>query len=129
MKYKYKIGMIARYDGILKAIIENENDVNVIFKFRLLGIRKSFESVIQNIDIIRNDLVTKYGKEDENKQISVKPDDKKNFENFVSEMNTFLDEEVEIDFDKIKASEAFGGGLKDSNYLVGLYDIMTQEGN
>ena len=127
MTYKFKIGQILNFDRIIKNIIENEKDVNIVFKFKLLGIRKAFGTVVANTDVIRNDLIVKYGKEDENKKYSIDQKDEENFKRFVDEMNKFLETEIDIDFTKITMSEAFSGGLNNSDYLVGLYDIIETE--
>ena len=53
---KIKLGNILEINNVLKQIIDNtELKIDALFKFKLLGIMKSFEMPVANFDAIRNE--------------------------------------------------------------------------
>ena len=55
---KIKLGNILEINNVLKSIIDNtELKIDALFKFKLLGIMKSFEIPIANFEVIRNDKI------------------------------------------------------------------------
>ena len=61
---KIKLGNVLEINNVLKSIIDNtELKIDALFKFKLLGIMKSFEIPIANFEIIRNEKIKEYGKE------------------------------------------------------------------
>lgn len=69
----------------------------------------------------RNDLIKKYGKEDENGNYSIAMDDKENMQKFIDEFNGVLDVEEEISINKFELSELEGRmDFDDNDVFVGL---------
>ena len=125
-----KLKDILNINQILKMIIDNsELNIDVLLKFKLLGIMKNIEVPINNFDIIRNEKIKEYGKETEdengNKTIGVDINDKECMKKFSDDLNKILDSNVEINIQKLKPSDVFDKGLP-AEYLVGLYPIIEE---
>ena len=127
---KIKLGNILEINNVLKSIIDNtELKIDALFKFKLLGIMKSFETPIANFEVIRNEKIKEYGKELEdengNKSIGISVDDKDAIANFSKDINKVIDSEVEVNIEKLKAIDVFDKGLP-TEYLVKLYYIIEE---
>lgn len=127
---KIKLGNILEINNVLKQIIDNtELKIDALFKFKLLGIMKSFEIPIANFEVIRNDKIREYGKELEdengNKTIGIDTDDKDAIAKFSGDMNKIIDSEVDVNIDKLKSIDVFDKGLP-ADYLVRLYPIIEE---
>lgn len=125
-----KLKDILNINQILKMIIDNsELNIDVLLKFKLLGIMKNIEVPINNFETIRNDKIREYGKETEdengNKTIGIDINDKECMKKFSDDLNKILDSDVEINIQKLKPSDIFDKGLP-SEYLVGLYSIIEE---
>ena len=119
---------ILNINQILKIIIDNsELNIDTLLKFKLLGIMKNIEILVNNFEIIRNEKIREYGKETEdkngNKTIGIDIDDKECMKKFSDDLNKILDSDVEINIQKLKPSDVFDKGLP-AEYLVGLYSII-----
>ena len=127
---KIKLGNILEINNVLKSIIDNtELKIDALFKFKLLGIMKSFEIPIANFEVIRNDKIREYGKELEdengNKSIGINANDKDTIVKFSEDINKVIDSEVEVNIEKLKAIDVFDKGLP-TEYLVKLYPIIEE---
>ena len=127
---KIKLGNIWEINNVLKSIIDNsELRIDALFKFKLLGIMKSFETPIANFEVIRNDKIKEYGKELEdkngNKSIGIDADDKEAIAKFSKDINNVIDSEVDVNVEKLKAIDVFDKGLP-ADYLVRLYPIIEE---
>ena len=127
---KIKLGNILEINNVLKSIIDNtELKIDALFKFKLLGIMKSFETPIANFEVIRNDKIKEYGKELEdengNKSIGIGTDDKDAIAKFSEDINKVIESEVEVNIEKLKAINVFNKGLP-TEYLVKLYPIIEE---
>ena len=127
---KIKLGNILEINNVLKQIIDNtELKIDALFKFKLLGIMKSFEIPIANFEVIRNDKIKEYGKELEdengNKSIGIDANDKDAIAKFSEDINKVIDSEVDINIEKLKAIDVFDKGLP-TEYLVKLYPIIEE---
>ena len=125
---KIKLGNILEINNVLKSIIDNtELKIDALFKFKLLGIMKSFEIPIANFEVIRNDKIKEYGKELEdengNTSIGIDANDKDAITKFSKDINKVIDSEVEVNIEKLKAIDVFDKGLP-TEYLVKLYPII-----
>ena len=121
---------ILNINQILKMIIDNsELNIDTLLKFKLLGIMKNIEVLVNNFEIIRNEKIREYGKETEdkngNKTIGIDIDDKECMKKFSDDLNKILDSDVEINIQKLKPSDIFDKGLP-AEYLVGLYSIIEE---
>lgn len=127
---KIKLGNILEINNVLKSIIDNtELKIDALFKFKLLGIMKSFEIPIANFEVIRNDKIKEYGKELEdengNTSIGIDANDKDAITKFSKDINKVIDSEVEVNIEKLKAIDVFDKGLP-TEYLVKLYYIIEE---
>ena len=127
---KIKLGNILEINNVLKSIIDNtELKIDALFKFKLLGIMKSFETPIANFEVIRNDKIKEYGKELEdengNKSIGIDANDKDAIAKFSKDINKVIESEVEVNIEKLKAIDVFDKGLP-TEYLVKLYPIIEE---
>ena len=127
---KIKLGNILEINNVLKSIIDNtELKIDALFKFKLLGIMKSFETPIANFEVIRNDKIKEYGKELEdengNTSIGIDANDKDAIAKFSKDINKVIDSEVEVNIEKLKAIDVFDKGLP-TEYLVKLYPIIEE---
>ena len=121
---------ILNINQILKMIIDNsELNIDTLLKFKLLGIMKNIEVLVNNFEIIRNEKIREYGKETEdkngNKTIGIDINDKECMKKFSDDLNKILDSNVEINIQKLKPSDVFDKGLP-AEYLVGLYPIIEE---
>ena len=127
---KIKLGNILEINNVLKSIIDNtELKIDALFKFKLLGIMKSFETPIANFEVIRNDKIKEYGKELEdengNKSIGIDANDKDAIAKFSEDINKVIDSEINVNIEKLKAIDVFDKGLP-TEYLVKLYPIIEE---
>ena len=127
---KIKLGNVLEINNVLKLIIDNtELKIDALFKFKLLGIMKSFEIPIANFEVIRNEKIKEYGKELEdengNKSIGISVDDKEAIAKFSEDINKVIDSEVDVSIEKLKAIDVFDKGLP-TEYLVKLYPIIEE---
>ena len=127
---KIKLGNILEINNVLKSIIDNtELKIDALFKFKLLGIMKSFEIPIANFEVIRNEKIKEYGKELEdengNKSIGIDANDKDAIAKFSEDINKVIDSEVEVNIEKLKAIDVFDEVLP-TEYLVKLYPIIEE---
>ena len=123
---KIKLRNILEINNVLKSIIDNtELKIDALFKFKLLGIMKSFEIPIANFDVIRNEKIREYGKELEGGNISIPNDDKESIEKFTKDLNQIIDSDIDISIQKLKSTDVFNKGLP-ADYLVRLYPIIEE---
>ena len=127
---KIKLRNILEINNVLKSIIDNtELKIDALFKFKLLGIMKSFEIPIANFEVIRNDKIKEYGKELEdengNKSIGIGTDDKDAIAKFSEDINKVIESEVDVNINKLKSVDVFDKGLP-ADYLVKLYPIIEE---
>ena len=121
---------ILNINQILQLIIDNsELNIDTLLKFKLLGIMKNIEVLVNNFEIIKNEKIREYGKETEdkngNKTIGIDINDKECMKKFSDDLNKILDSNVEINIQKLKPSDVFDKGLP-AEYLVGLYTIIEE---
>ena len=127
---KIKLGNVLEINNILKSIIDHtELKIDALFKFKLLGIMKSFEIPIANFEVIRNDKIKEYGKELEdengNKSIGIDANDKDTIVKFSEDINKVIESEVDVNIEKLKAIDVFDKGLP-ADYLVRLYPSIEE---
>lgn len=137
-----KVKEVLNYNRIIKAIIDNANDVNSLVKFKLLGMLKQFEPIVANFETIRDEKIVKYGKTTEDGQIAIISPKKDDFENdeefekaskeyediikkFTSEMDEVLDSEIDIEIKKFNYDDIMNAGVP-SDYLVAIYALIEE---
>lgn len=127
---KIKLGIVLEINNVLKQIIDNtELKIDALFKFKLLGIMKSFEIPIANFNVIRDEKIKEYGKELEdengNKSIGIDANDKDAIVKFSEDINKVIESEVDVNINKLKSVDVFDKGLS-AEYLVRLYPIIEE---
>lgn len=124
---KMKLSDILALNTALRDLIDNTNGLHIdtSLKFKFLGIIKSIEIPVTNFNIIRNDKIKEYGKEDENGNISIPYDDEESIKKFTEELNKVLLSDVKINIEQIDAETIFSAGIP-YDYLVNLYPIMKE---
>lgn len=126
MEIKLKVNEVLKLNNVLKSIIDNDKvKINVLLKFRLLGIMHSIESHITNFEIVKNEKVVEYGEETENGFYQISKDKPEIIENFKRDIEQVLDSEVTININLLNPGEVFDKGLT-SEYLMGLYPIIKE---
>jgi hypothetical protein len=137
-----KLETILQYNDIFKNLIDNAKEINALVKFRLLGIVKQFEPIVTNFEIVREEKIRQYGKQQENGSIGIVPPDKDKFENeeeynkaeaefhdavaaFNADMNELLQSDVDIEIKKFKPDEVIDVGIP-ADFLVLLYDFIEE---
>lgn len=126
MEIKLKVNEVLDLNNVLKSIIDNDKvKINVLLKFRLLGIMRSIESHITNFEIVKNEKIIEYGEETENGIYQISKDKPEAIENFKKDIEQVLDSEVTINVDMLKPAEVFDQGLT-SEYLMDLYPIIGE---
>lgn len=136
------INDVLSYNRIIKSFIDNATDVNSLIKFKMLGMVKQFEPVVQNFNTIRDDLIGKYGEENGDGSIGIFEPKKENYESdkefedamkkyentiksFNEEIESIVNSEADIKINKFKAEEIMNAGIP-SDYLVVLYDLIEE---
>ena len=123
---KIKLGIVLELNNMLKAIIDNtELKIDSLLKFKLLGILKNIEIPVNNFEAVRNEKIREYGKENDEGNIGISVDDTESMEKFTKDMNEVINAEVEVNIQKLKATDVFDKGLP-AEYLVGLYSIIEE---
>ena len=72
---------VLNYNSIIKNIIDGGMNISNLVKFKMLGMLKQFEPIVQNVETIRNEQITKFGTTNENGVVGVFEPIKENFEN------------------------------------------------
>lgn len=124
MKLKMKFEEVLKLNTILKSIIDNDKiKINVLLKFRLLGIMQSIRTHIENFEIVKNEKIVEYGKKNKDGTFQISKDNVKAVEKFKKDIEQILGSEVTISIEPLKPAEVFDKGLT-SEYLMGLYQII-----
>ena len=123
---KIKLGTVLDLNAMLKAIIDNtELKIDSLLKFKLLGILKNIEIPVNNFEVVRNEKIREYGKENDEGNIGISADDTESMEKFTNDLNEVINSEIEVNIQKLKATDVFDKGLP-AEYLVGLYSIIEE---
>ena len=123
---KIKLGIVLELNNMLKAIIDNtELKIDSLLKFKLLGILKNIEIPVNNFEAIRNEKIREYGKENDEGNIGISANDTESMEKFTNDLNEVINSEIEVNIQKLKATDVFDKGLP-ADYLVGLYPIIEE---
>ena len=123
---KIKLSNVLELNNMLKAIIDNtELKIDSLLKFKLLGILKNIEIPVNSFEAVRNEKIREYGKENDERNIGISVDDTESMEKFTNDLNEVINSEIEVNIQKLKATDVFDKGLP-AEYLVGLYSIIEE---
>lgn len=136
------VNEVLNYNQIIKVIIDNATDVNALIKFKLLGMCKQFEPIVDNFERVRQDKIREFGTKSDDGNIGIIPPEKDSFEsdedfdkaqeefnNAVAKFNKAIEEvansEVKIEIEKFKSSDIMDAGLP-ADYLLAIYDLIEE---
>lgn len=126
MEIKLTLSEVLNLNHVLKLIIDDsEPTIDSLFKFKLLGIMKSMETLVTNFETIRNEKINEYGKPAEDGSVSIPAEDKEAIQKFNDDLINLINSEVAVNITKLKASDVFDKGVK-AEYLIGLYPIIEE---
>lgn len=122
---KMKVRELIVLNQFIKNLIDRDAEQNIqtVFKFKLLGILKNMEIPITNFEMIRNEKIKEYGTEDENGMVSIPEENESLMKQFTEDLNELLESEVHIPIEKLNIDEVFQAGIL-ADDLVGLYGII-----
>jgi hypothetical protein len=121
-----KLNDILSVNQSLKLIIDNDNNkIDPLFKFKLLGIMKALEIPVSNFEVIRNEKIKEYGKANKDGNIGISSDDEEAMENFRKDIESVVQGEVTVNITKLKATDIFDKGVP-ADYLVSLFPILEE---
>ncbi len=126
MEIEMKLSDVLNLNQTLKTIIDDTNTkADALLKFKLLGIMKALENHVTNFDIIRNEKIREYGKENEDGNISISSDDKEAIKNLNNDLSSIINSDVSLNITKLKSGDVFNKGIK-ADYLMNLYPIIEE---
>ncbi len=126
MEVTLKLGDVLNLNKALKAIIDDVDiNIDVLLKFKLLGIMKEIENHVSNFSVICNEKIMEYGTKDAEGNIGIPSENKESIKKFNDEMRKMTDSTVNINVMKLKTNEIFDKGIK-AEYLIGLYPIIEE---
>lgn len=137
-----QVKKVLDYNKIIKAIIDNEKDIDALVKFRLLGMCKQFEPIVANFETVRDEKIMQYGTITEDGSTGIIPPNKENFNNdeefekaqkefeetvakFTDDLDKVLDSEIQIEIKKFKPEDIMDAGLP-ADYLLAIYDLIEE---
>ena len=137
-----QVKKVLDYNKIIKAIIDNEKDIDALVKFRLLGMCKQFEPIVANFETVRDEKIMQYGTITEDGNTGIIPPNRENFDNdedfekaqkefeetvakFTDDLDKVLDSEIQIEIKKFKPEDIMDAGLP-ADYLLAIYDLIEE---
>lgn len=120
-----KLYEVLNLNEIMKKVIDDQTlKIDSLTKFKLLGIMKVLEPHIQNFEIIRNEKIKEFGKEDGDGNVLIGKEDTDAMRQFNDSLSDIINSDLNVTFEKIKANDIFNKGLP-AEYLVALYPVIT----
>ena len=120
-----KLYEVLNLNEIMKKVIDDQTlKIDSLTKFKLLGIMKVLEPHIQNFEIIRNEKIKEFGKEDGDGSVLIGKEDTDAMRQFNDSLSDIINSDLNVTFEKIKANDIFNKGLP-AEYLVALYPVIT----
>lgn len=125
MEIKLKLSEVLSLNQSLKSIIDNVNlQVDSLFKFKLLGIMKAIEPHVYNLEIVRNEIINKYGEKTDDGHVQISKENNEAFDKFSSEIKNIIESIVSVNFEPLSTDDVFNKGVP-AEYLVGLYPVIN----
>lgn len=151
---KVKIGELLNAEQALEQVIDGQNDIAAVTKFKFLQVKRKLEEYSKDYETVRTDCIRKYGTQQENGDYILKApikedyvvevvddetkeffdadkfeEDTKKFEEAIKSFNNALNEvvnkEVEIDKkDLFRPDDLFNKGIP-SRVIEGLMPVIT----
>lgn len=130
MNKTLKVYQVNNIYSRIKNVIENKNiDIKAKFKFKLLRLYSEVQSIVKDFEMTKDGLINKYGtdvldSEGNVTQKRVSPNDK-TWADFVKEINTVAESDIDIDITPITVDELFEMEL-DTDALADLVPIVEE---
>lgn len=126
MELQLKFRELLEINHSLKTIIDDDKSkINALLKFRLLGILRAMEPHVSNFEIVRNEKIVEYGKENEDGSYQIPAEDTHAIKHFQEDLVQVLDSHVTISVELLKPEEIFDKGLR-SEYIMGVYPLIRE---
>jgi len=131
MNKTLKVYQVNNIYSRIKNVIENKDiDIKAKFKFKLLRLYSEVQSIVKDFEMTKDGLINKYGtdvldSEGNVTQKRVSPNDK-TWTDFVKEINTVAESDVDIDITPITVDELFEMEL-DTDALADLVPIVVEK--
>ena len=136
------VNEVLNYNQIIKSIVDNAPNVNALIKFKLLGMCKQFEPIVENFEKVRQDKIREFGTVSGDGNIGIIPPNKDDFEDdndfekaqeefneTVDKFNAAIEEvamsEVKVEIEKFKSADIMDAGLP-ANFLLAIYDLIEE---
>lgn len=137
-----KVSEILDYNRAIKIIIDKGENINGLVKFRLLGMLKQFEPIVENFETVRNNKIVQYGTQKENGDVGIYEPIRENFaddksfdeavkkheedvKKFNNDIMEILNSEADIEIKKFKYTDVIDAGLP-ADYLIAIYDLIEE---
>lgn len=126
MEIKLRVEDVLNANMVLETIIDNtELQIDVLLKFRLLGLKTALSPIVSNFEIVKNDKIIAYGEKNKDGNYQILPSDKTAINKFTKDLKETLDSSVTVIAEKIKPGEIFNKGIT-SKYLEALFPFIGE---
>lgn len=119
-----KLSNVLQYNNVITQLLDDNKDLPVVTKFKLLGVLKKLEPHVSSFEVVKNEKIAEYGDKDDEGNYSITAESE-NFEKFRTDLESLFKQDVDVDI-KISAKDLLSADIK-SQYLVPLYDIIVEE--
>lgn len=136
-----KVEEVLKCNQAIKSIIDNSKDVSALVKFKLLGICKQFEPIVENFEEVKEEAIQRYGSKDSNGRFGIFYPDRKQYSDadfkaaveeyddamhkFNNDIRSLLNTDVDINICKFKYADVMNADIP-SDCLIVLYDFIEE---
>lgn len=126
MEIKLRLEDALAAHKVLGTIIDNtELKIDVLLKFRLLSLKTYISPIVSNFEIVKNEKIIEYGKENKDGIFQILPSDKTAVNKYTKALKETMDSTVTVVTEKIKPGEIFNKGIN-SDYLEVLLPFIGE---
>lgn len=126
MEIKLRLEDALAAHKVLGTIIDNtELKIDVLLKFRLLGLKTALSPTVSNFEIVKNDKIIEYGKKNKDGNYQIQSSDKTAIDKFTKDLKGTMNSTVTVITEKIKPGEIFNKGIT-SEYLEVLFPFIGE---
>lgn len=126
MEIKLRLEDVLKAHHALGVIIDDTKlKIDVLLKFRLLGLKTALSPTVSNFEIIKNDKIIEYGKKNKEGNYQIQSSDKTAIYKFTKDLKETLNSTVTVIAEKIKPGEIFNKGIT-SEYLEVLFPFIGE---
>lgn len=132
MNKTLKVYQVININARIKNVIEGDSAINAAFKFKLLRLYAETQGIVKDFEMTKDSLVNKYGKDVIDEKGEVVPNQKRispeddNWTDFIKEINTVSESNVDVNFTPISAEELFSMEL-DTDACADLIPIVKED--